>query len=104
MTNPEQFKFVQSLAKDLETGDIRLPSLPAVVMKIRTLLDDDDSDFGQVSKVVSVDSALASRIFVFANSAYHNRSGEKIVNLEAAIAESNPDDKSDDKPAIDEYI
>lgn len=86
MSSQDQFKFVQALAKDLEAGDIKVPSLPAVVTKIRSLLDDENSDFDKVSNVVSVDSALVSRIFVFANSAYHNRGGEKIVNLESAIA------------------
>ena len=60
MASQEQFKFVQALARDLESGDIKVPSLPAVVVKIRNLLDDDDSNFDKVSKVVSVDSALVS--------------------------------------------
>lgn len=86
MANQAQFKFVKALAKDLEAGDIQLPSLPAVVIKIRNLLDDDNSDFELISNVVSVDSALASKIFVIANSAYHNTGGEEIVSLDAAIA------------------
>jgi HD-like signal output (HDOD) protein len=86
MSDNEHFRFVQALAKDLRAGNIELPSLPAVVIKIRNLLDDEDSDFEKISKVVSVDSALASKIFVFANSALHNRSGEAILNLEVAIA------------------
>jgi len=86
MPNHEQFEFVRALGKDLETGEISLPSLPAVILKIRTLLEEENCDFEMVSKIVSVDTALVTRLFVFANSAYHNRSGETIANLEVAIA------------------
>jgi len=86
MSNQQQFEFVRILGKDLEAGDIRLPSLPAVLLKIRNLLEEDDNDFEKVSKIVSVDTALVSKLFVFANSAFHNRGGETIVNLDAAIA------------------
>ena len=77
---------MQQLARDLAGGEISLPSFPAVVVKIRELLEDDDCDFSQVSHVVSADAVLVSRLFVFANSSYHNRSGEKVTNLDDAIA------------------
>lgn len=86
MPNKQQFEFVQQLARELTAGDISLPSLPDVVIKIRNLLEEENCDFGKVSKVVSVDPALVSRLFVFANSAYHNQTGEKIDSLESAIS------------------
>ena len=86
MANEEHFELVQALGRDLQAGEIRLPSLPAVVMKIRTLLEEDNSDFEAVSEIVSVDTALASKLLLYANSAYHNRTGAKVANLEAAIA------------------
>ncbi len=85
MTNQAEFEFVQMLGKDVETGNISLPSLPAVVLKIRNMLEEESCDFEKISKIVSVDTALVSKLFVFANSAYHNRSGETIANLEVAI-------------------
>ena len=63
MANEEHFELVQALGRDLQAGEISLPSLPAVVMKIRTLLEEDNSDFEAVSEIVSVDTALASKFF-----------------------------------------
>ena len=85
MNNEEQFRFVSLLALELENGDISLPSLPDVVLKIRRMLESDDCDFEQISKAVSVDPVLVSRLFVFANSAYYNRANVEIETLDAAI-------------------
>ena len=80
------FDFVRQLARELEAGDVRLPSFPAVIVKIRDMLEDEEVDFDQLSEVVSADAALVSRLFVFANSSYHNRTGENVSSLPAAIS------------------
>ncbi|MGI9247937.1 MAG: HDOD domain-containing protein [Woeseiaceae bacterium] len=85
MENSDQFRFVSLLALELENGDISLPSLPDVVLKIRKLLESDNCDFERVSRAVSVDPVLVSRLFVYANSAYYNRANIKIDTLDAAI-------------------
>lgn len=82
----QQFDFVKQLADELVSGDIKLPSFPAVVMKIRALLEDDACDFEKVSGVVSADAVLVSKLFVYANSALYNRSGEAVTSLDAAIS------------------
>jgi len=81
----DQFRFVSLLALELDNGDISLPSLPDVVLKIRDMLERDDCDFDRASKAVSVDPVLVSKLFVFANSALYNRAGVKIVDLNGAI-------------------
>ena len=81
----DQFRFVSLLALELDNGDIALPSLPDVVLKIRNMLERDDCDFGRISKAVSVDPVLVSRLFVFANSALYNRANVKIEDLDTAI-------------------
>jgi HD-like signal output (HDOD) protein len=86
MANDEHFRFVSLLALELENGDISLPSLPDVVMKIRKLLENENCDFERISQAVSVDPVLVSRLFVFANSAYYNRSNIKAETLDAAIS------------------
>lgn len=73
------------MALELDNGDITLPSLPDVVMKIRNLLQRDDCDFGRISQAVSIDPVLVSRLFVFANSAFYNRANVKIETLDGAI-------------------
>lgn len=85
MSKEDQFRFVSLLALELENGDIVLPSLPDVVMKIRQMLSSNTADFDQVSRAVGVDPVLVSRLFVFANSAYYNRANIKIETLDGAI-------------------
>ncbi len=85
MDNSDHFRFVSLLGLELENGDIRLPSLPDVVLKIRKMLESEDCDFEKISQAVSVDPVLVSRLFVFANSAYYNRANIKIETLDAAI-------------------
>ena len=85
MNQSDQFRFVSLLALELENGDIKLPSLPDVVLKVRKMLESDTCDFERISQAVSVDPVLVSRLFVFANSAYYNRANIKIETLDAAI-------------------
>ena len=85
MSREDQFRFVSLLALELENGDITLPSLPDVVLKIRQMLESDDADFEKISQAVSVDPVLVSRLFVFANSAYYNRANVEIETLDGAI-------------------
>ncbi len=85
MSNADQFRFVSLLALELDNGDITLPSLPDVVLKIRQMLESDHSDFEQVSQAISVDPVLVSRLFVFANSALYNRADVTIETLDGAI-------------------
>ena len=86
MSNDEYFRFVSLLALELENGDISLPSLPDVVLKIRKLLESENCDFERISQAVSVDPVLVSKLFVYANSAYYNRSNIKAETLDAAIS------------------
>ena len=85
MSEDEHFRFVQALAKDLNGQDIKLPSFPDVVIRIRTALDDPDTTGQDLAKVLSNDAVLASRILIFANSTYHNPAGVKIESLDAAV-------------------
>lgn len=84
--NNDEFRFVSLLALELDNGDITLPSLPDVVLKIRRLLEDENSDFDQISRAVSMDPALVSKLFIYANSALYNRANIKIEDLDTAIS------------------
>ena len=81
----DYFKLVQSLAADLNKNDIKLPSFPDVVIRIRTALDDPDTTSGDLANILSVDAVLASRVLILANSTYHNPAGFKIDSLESAV-------------------
>ena len=85
MEQCDKFRFVSLLALELDNGDISLPSLPDVVIKIRNMLEDDNCDFDTISNAISIDPVLVSRLFVYANSALYNRANVKIDSLEGAI-------------------
>jgi HD-like signal output (HDOD) protein len=82
----DYFKLVQSLASDLNSGEIKLPSFPDVVIRVRAALDKPDTTSGDVANILSVEAVLASRILILANSAYHNPLGMQIESLEAAAS------------------
>lgn len=85
MSQDEHFAFVKSLAEELNRKEIKLPSFPDVVMRIRTALDDPDMTADKLAIILSVDPVLASRVLVFANSTYYNPAGIKIEGLDAAV-------------------
>jgi len=84
-THSDHFKLVESLAMDLNRKDVKLPSFPDVVIRVRTALDDPDTTSGDLANILSVDVVLASRVLILANSTYHNPGGIKIEGLEASV-------------------
>lgn len=85
MSQKEYFKFAQTLAHDLNRGDIKLPSFPDVVIRVRKALDNPDTTGQDLATVLSVDAVLAARVLILANSTYYNPGGIKIEGLEAAV-------------------
>jgi len=85
MSQDEHFDFVKSLAQELNRNEVTLSSFPDVVVRVRKALDDPNTSAGQVAEILSVDPVLASRVLLLANSSFHNPSGIKIDNLNAAI-------------------
>ncbi len=86
MSSDEQTKFLQQLAKDLNSKEIKLPSFPDVVIKIRTALEDPSCSSERLAEVVRTDAVLVARLLMSANSAFHNRAGIEILDLDLAIS------------------
>ncbi|MEO0997016.1 MAG: HDOD domain-containing protein [Pseudomonadota bacterium] len=86
MDSELKFKFVKSLAIDLNRGEIALPSFPDIVVRIRAALDDPDCSGEQLAAIIGTEPVLASRMLILANSAAYNPGGTKISNLPATIA------------------
>ncbi len=86
MSVEEQSRFLQELAADLNSRDIQLPSFPDVVVNIRTALEDPSCTAENLADVVRTDAVLVSRLLMSANSAFHNRAGIEIVDLNLAIS------------------
>ena len=82
----EQTRFLQELAEDLNARNIQLPSFPDVVINIRTALEDPSCTSERLADVVRTDPVLAARLLMAANSAFHNRAGIEITDLNLAIS------------------
>lgn len=79
------FRFVQSLAQELSTGNFDFPSFPDIVVRVRQVLADEGVRADQVVRVVSAEPALAARLLHIANSAALNFSGKQITELRTAV-------------------
>ena len=86
MSAEEQSRFLQQLANDLNSKNIQLPSFPDVVINIRTALEDPGCTSERLADVVRTDAVLVARLLMSANSAFHNRAGIEIVDLNLAIS------------------
>jgi HD-like signal output (HDOD) protein len=86
MSAEEQTRFLQELAEDLNSKNIELPSFPDVVISIRTALEDPACSSERLAEVVRTDPVLVARLLMSANSAFHNRAGIEITDLNLAIS------------------
>jgi HD-like signal output (HDOD) protein len=79
------FDFVRSLAAELSSGNLDLPSFPEIAIRVRRILSDPKSSVEQVVRVVGSEPALAARLLRISNSASLNRSGRAVTDLRTAI-------------------
>ena len=86
MSADEQTRFLEQLATELNSRNIQLPSFPDVVINIRAALEDPTCTSERLADVVRTDPVLAARLLMTANSAFHNRAGIEIVDLNLAIS------------------
>lgn len=82
----EQTQFLQGLAEDLNAKNIALPSFPDAVINIRTALEDPTCTAERLAGLARTDPILVSRLLMSANSAFNNRAGIEIVDLDLAIS------------------
>lgn len=93
MTDPAQdmqvmrtaFEFVSSLAKDLNRGEIDLPSFPEAVMQVRKALDDENCTHEKLARIAASEQVLAGRLLKMANSALLQRGDHNVTDLRTAI-------------------
>jgi HD-like signal output (HDOD) protein len=85
-SDPAAFAFVQSLAAELSTGKVDLPSFPDIALRVRQVLADDNVTPDKVVRVVSAEPALAARLLQISNSAAINFSGKAVTDLRTAVA------------------
>jgi len=81
----ESFTFVESLARDLSSGSLDLPSFPEIVVRIRQALEDENCTTDQLSRLISSEPALATRLLQIANSAALRRGPEPVNDVSTAV-------------------
>jgi HD-like signal output (HDOD) protein len=86
LPNTVVFAFVKSLAAELSQGQVELPSVPDIVIKLQRTLSDENVTNDTVVRVVGVEPMLAGKLLNMANSAALNTSGRKIADLRTAVA------------------
>lgn len=61
----------EKVLTDIETGEVLLPAVPAVVLELRRLVSDPNFQVRQVTDLLSSDAALAAHVLRLANSAVY---------------------------------
>ncbi|MEL6868211.1 MAG: HDOD domain-containing protein [Pseudomonadota bacterium] len=85
MMQAEEMQFLNVLSTELESQSIKLPSFPDAVIQIRNALESEDCDIQKISKLASLETALASRLLQSANSSFYNPAGIAVNDLAAAV-------------------
>ena len=86
LPNTVVFGFVKALASELSQGQVELPSVPDIVIKLQKILSDENVTNDVVVRVVGSEPMLAGKLMNMANSAALNSSGRKIADLRQAVA------------------
>ena len=73
-----------SFLQDLKTNNIELPSFPDIALKIKTLLDDEDTTAEDVAKALMNDPAITVKLIKTCNSALY-QTAQEITSCHDAI-------------------
>lgn len=77
--------FVNELIDDLESGQLQLPTLPEVALRVRDVVDDENANANQISGIIAQDAALSARLIQVANSPLY-RGRNEIDRLDMVVA------------------
>jgi HD-like signal output (HDOD) protein/signal transduction histidine kinase len=61
----------------------RLPAMPQILFKLMDLCQKDEAGMGEISKLISHDVAISTKILSVANSSAYNRGGHKVTLMQA---------------------
>ncbi len=78
-------KFVTELLEDLESGQLQLPTLPEVALRVRDVVEDEDANANQIAEILAQDAALSARLIQVANSPLY-RGRQEIDRLSMVVA------------------
>jgi HD-like signal output (HDOD) protein len=86
LPNTVVFPFVKGLAAELSAGQVELPSVPDIVIRLQQALSDDNVTNDTIVRVIGSEPMLAGKLLTMANSVALNTSGRKIADLPTAVA------------------
>jgi len=86
LPNTAVFSFVKGLATELSQGQVELPSVPEIVVRLQQTLSDENVTNDTVVRVIGSEPMLAGKLLTMANSVALNTSGRKIADLPTAVA------------------
>jgi HD-like signal output (HDOD) protein len=81
-----EFSLVSEFAAELSSGDLKLPSLPETVVRIKNALTQPDFTADQLARIITPEPALVGTILTMANSVAFKRSGNETTDLKIAIS------------------
>ncbi|NGP53869.1 HDOD domain-containing protein [Thioalkalivibrio sp. XN8] len=90
-SHQEAFAIVQNLAGELSKGQVELPSLPVVVMRLRNELAQSGFDVPRLAHLAATEPVLAGSILTMANSVACRRAGSETLDLKIAITRIGAD-------------
>lgn len=76
---------IRKLSLEVAVGDVRLPSLPDIAIRVQKVLEDPKAGRTRVTQVIGADAALAARIIRLANSAFLNPTTQRIFDLAQSV-------------------
>lgn len=82
--NSKPDDFLEELKTAVETDALILPTLPEIALKIRDVVDSEDSTAQQIAETLTQDASLSARLIQFANSPLY-RSRQPIDDLQMAV-------------------
>ncbi|HEX6993445.1 MAG TPA: HDOD domain-containing protein [Gammaproteobacteria bacterium] len=77
---------IAELERSVADKELKLPSLPDVVLRIRDRLADETVSLGEIVELVGSDPALSARLMQTANSALFYRGNGPVTTLHMAVA------------------
>jgi len=77
--------FVNELIEDLESGNLQLPTLPEVALRVRDVVDDENASANQIAEIIAQDAALSARLLQVANSPLY-RGRQEIDRLSMVVS------------------
>lgn len=81
---PEEYELTVQLLKDITSGNINLPSLPEVALRIQEAFSKENIDAVELARIIQSDPAITAKLIMITNSAFY-RGRAKIDTLQQAI-------------------